>query len=178
MGVLNDLGQKGAELTRRAKDATDMASMSASVGKMNKQLSELYAMLGQKYYEEHVDDYTVSSGYVDIFMQITRMQKEIDRANQYIADMKTKNTIYGGSVGTKVCPSCGKLLEKEARFCTMCGTDVSNVVTPDVSSAKVTRNENPDSSAMVTKREQNVDFLGGKLDVLEKELERDNQNNE
>ena len=179
MGVLNDIGQKGAELSRRAKDASDIASMSASVGKMNKQLQEMYTMLGQKYYEEHMDDHTVGMEYIDIFTQISRMQKEIDRANQYITDMKMKNAIYGGGVGTKICKNCGKVLEREARFCTICGQDVTaQDATDNFSSVTVTKNENPDSSAMVTKREQNVNFLGNKLDALEKELERDNQKNE
>ena len=177
MGFLNDLGQKGAELTRKAKDATDIASMSASVGKMNKQLGELYLALGKKYYEEHSGDYLPPSDYVALFTEIERLQKEVARANQYIAEMKMKNAIYGGT-GTKICANCGKVLEATARFCTQCGSDVSALDAVQAHEVTVTKNENPDFSAMVTKREQNVNFLGNKLEDLENELKQDNLNNE
>ena len=173
MGVLDEVTSKGKEFSQKAKGMSDIASMNSSINKLNKHVEELYACLGTQYYEDHAFD--VGDGpYREYMEQISRIQKEVERANQYVNDLRNRNNLYVPK-DTKTCPNCGKILEAEAKFCIQCGVDVKDVFTNNSYHATIKRTEQPDASAMVKRTDQYVDIMDKKLKDLEKELSSNNQ---
>lgn len=173
MGVLDEVTNKGREFSQKAKGMSDIASMNSSIHKLEKHLEELYACLGKQYFEEHRFDVGEGS-YMEYREQIERIRKELERANQYVADLKNRNNMYVPKE-TKTCPNCGKILEAGAKFCMQCGADVKDVLTNDSYHAAIRRTEQPDASAMVKRTDQYVDIMDRKLKDLEKDLTNSNQ---
>lgn len=168
MGFLDDLGAKGKELSDKAKSATDIASMNSSISKMEKLQCELYTALGKEYYSKY--GHGVAPEFLEYVEQIDRLNSEIERANRYVSDMRTRNG-FASPRNTKTCPECGKVLESSASFCSNCGADVKDVLTNDSMHATITRTNQPDASVMVKKVDQHVSFMDDKLRKLEEELQ-------
>jgi len=168
MGMLDDFGTKSREFSQKARGMSDIVSMNNNIAKMEKHLQDLYAELGKMYYEEYALKLD-NPEYAEHFLQIGRLRQEIDRAGQYVSDLRLRNNVgYGKS--TKTCPECGKLLEGEAKFCIKCGASVKDVFTNDTMQATIRRTPQPDASAMVKKVDQRVTIMDEKLEKLENEL--------
>ena len=96
--VLSDVSDKAKELGNNSKLSVDKK-------KASMELSKMYLELGRRYYEENKD-----SADEDI-EAITIKRAEIKKLNDQIIKNK----------GGKPCPSCGKIVEKDADFCPKCG---------------------------------------------------------
>lgn len=116
MGFFEELGEKlaatGAEVSQKAKEVSEVASLRNQIRQQEKTIDEIYIKLGKKYFEAHKDDVSDESA-EDIASIITALAG-IDTLNQQINEIK----------GCVSCPSCGTAVEDSSVFCSKCGTKI------------------------------------------------------
>ena len=113
MNFLNNVSQKISQLSQttvqKTKDMTDIAQLKKDIAETDKEIHELFDILGQRYYElfgscptpELAD---TCNAIRDLCVKLNGLQSEIDAI---------KSTVY--------CPSCRTKITDDSVFCTNCG---------------------------------------------------------
>lgn len=109
--TLADLGKDAAQKT---KGAVDVLQMKTQINAEKSKLHDLYAAMGQSYYEQHKEE--AKEAFSDICDQVEGALDKIKELEEKIKGMD--NTV--------ICPVCGASLPKEAVFCSKCGSAVTN----------------------------------------------------
>lgn len=114
MSFLDKLSEKistGTEkVTEKAKEVSGVATLTAGMEKEKVAIEKLYKEIGKKMYEEHKD--VLASALPEETQAIDDSFKKIEDAKVAIRIKK----------GIKICPNCGKELDKATVFCSACGT--------------------------------------------------------
>lgn len=108
-GKIKNAGQNIAQSTKKFADVTKLKS---NISDYEKQINELYFVMGKAYYERHKDDTN------------TEDQKNIDAINalfKQISDLKEEIREKEGIV---TCPNCGKDIAADVMFCNHCGCKI------------------------------------------------------
>ena len=116
MGFLEDLSDKitrgGATVAKKAKEVSEVATLTATVEKEKINLDKLYMQAGKQMYEEKRE--ILASNFPASVAKIDETIKKIDDAKEAIKVAK----------GVSVCPGCGKEVERNVRFCPYCGASM------------------------------------------------------
>lgn len=149
MGFLDKLSDSitsgSAKVAEKAKEVSEIATLTATVEKEKLNLEKLYREIGQKFLEENKDDATAK--YPEIVAKYDESTKKIEDAKEAIRKAK----------GTLVCPVCGKEVPKGTKFCPACGAElpvveeVEEPVKADVVKCPACGNELPAGTAFCTK---------------------------
>lgn len=114
MAFLDDLSRtlsdKGKEAALKAKGAAELLQMKAQIGSEKSKLKELYGAVGVLYYKKHRDE--EDNEFADLF-------REIGNVLTNVAALEEK---VQGLEGSLVCPSCRKVMKRDALYCSHCGT--------------------------------------------------------
>jgi len=113
MGFLDNLQNKisagSAVVAEKAKEVSELASLSATVEKEKVVQEKLYYELGKKVYAECKD--SVADSCADVLAKIEESFKKMEDAKEALRTKK----------GNPVCPGCGKEVAKGTKFCPACG---------------------------------------------------------
>lgn len=116
MGFFEELGEKlaatGAEVSQKAKEVSEIASLRNQIRQQEKAIDDIYIKLGKKYFEAHKDD--VSDEAAEDIAAIITALAGIDTLNQQINEIK----------GCVNCPSCGTAVDGNSAFCPKCGAKI------------------------------------------------------
>ena len=113
MSFLNNVSQKISQIShttvQKTKDMTDVAQLKKDMAETDKEIHDLFDILGQRYYELFgscpASELTDTCNAIrDLCVKLNGLQSEIDAI---------KATIY--------CPSCGTKITDDSAFCTNCG---------------------------------------------------------
>ena len=103
---LTDVGQGVAQQT---KNFTDVTRLNSVISEKERKISQLYAMLGQAYYEQHREDPAAEEA--QTIEELNRTFAEIRQCQEEIRQIK----------GAVKCPNCGADAAPDALFCNACG---------------------------------------------------------
>lgn len=116
MAFLDELGKTltdmGKDAAQKTKDVVDILQMKAQIGTEKSRLRDLYATIGQSYYEVHRD--AAEAEHAEACGQIQSSLAKIAELEEKIS--RLENTI--------TCTSCGAVLDKGSAFCNHCGAAV------------------------------------------------------
>ena len=124
MAFFDQLGRQisnaGKSVAQQTKNLADSTLLQNSISEKQKATQQLYAALGQIYYEAHKND-PEAEGY-GIINQLTAQLSEIAQCREQLSRLR----------GNHICPVCGKEVPGDALFCRGCGTrmDVPASVQP------------------------------------------------
>ena len=96
------------DVSQKAKDLSGVAKLTMDIHTKEDQVQKMYAQIGKLYFEEHKDDDPA------VYEQMT----QIKEALAVIEDMKKELMELKGA---KICPRCGKEIDKEDTYCKSCG---------------------------------------------------------
>ncbi len=106
---ISDAGQSVAQQTKNFADTT---RLNMEISDKEKKIAQLYAAIGQAYYEAHKNDADAESA------------DKIAAINALFAEIADNRERIGQIKGVAKCASCGAELSAEALFCTSCGSKV------------------------------------------------------
>lgn len=109
---LTDLGSIAAS---RTKNIGGRVSMTAKIEATKRELTGIYAQLGQKFYQSHQDD--IPAAYADLFKKIEVTEKKLE-------DYQEQRQVLRQ---VRPCPDCGADVPNDAEFCAKCGCHLGAV---------------------------------------------------
>jgi ribosomal protein S27AE len=104
------LSEAGREVTQKGKELTGLAKLNLDIRSKEEFIQRQYAHIGSKYFEEHEED--LEPAYEEMLL-IKEAKEEIYKMEQERAVLK----------GLKKCPSCGRALPEQAKYCLECGKE-------------------------------------------------------
>lgn len=132
MDFLNKLGEKAgeafqtvkeSEITQKAKNYAGIPALSIQIGKQEALIKQTYEAIGEAYYNQHMDD--EASEFAEQFETIKQAKEKIGELKAEIEEKKGEPSAACDSdaveIVTKVCPSCNKVQDVNALFCSACG---------------------------------------------------------
>lgn len=111
--ISKTLSDKGKEVAQKAKETAEALQLRAQIVAEKSKLKELYGAVGVLYYKKHRDD--EDSEFQDIFKEIGNILTNVSVMEEKVNEME----------GNISCPSCGKVMKKDAAFCSRCGADLT-----------------------------------------------------
>ncbi|MCH5353159.1 MAG: zinc ribbon domain-containing protein [Acutalibacter sp.] len=114
MPFFDQLGKKltdaGQGVVQQTKNLADVTRLNSAISNSEKQIAQLYAVIGQAYYEAHKNDPNAESP--EQIQAINALSAEIEQNQEAIRVIK----------GITQCPNCGKDVPLGSAFCAVCGT--------------------------------------------------------
>ena len=130
MGFLDKLTDSistgSAKVADKAKEVTEIATLTATVEKEKVNADKLYKELGQKFYEQYKN--LVAEKFPEDAAKIDESVAKIDDAKEAIRKVK----------GIQLCPKCGKEVAKDTKFCPTCGAEMPVIVEEEPAATGVT----------------------------------------
>ncbi len=123
MDFFDKLGKKASDTYKVTAEKTSKLAKEAKLRmKMNENksdINDLYKQIGKKVYEKHVTD-----GAIEIGEEVKEECKKIDDLSQKNEDMLKEILTLKDR---KQCPSCFEQIDKDAEYCSKCGTKQEKV---------------------------------------------------
>lgn len=116
MAFFEQLGKKisdaGQGASQQVKNFAEITRLNSTISDKEKRIAQLFAEIGQAYYEKHKNDSHAES--YERIAEISNLNAEIQRCREEIKQIK----------GVEKCPNCGADVPLNAAFCNACGTRV------------------------------------------------------
>ena len=116
MAFFETLGGKiinaGQSIAQSTKNFADVTKLNSAISDYEKQIVDLYTIVGKSYYERHKNDANAEEQ--QRIMAINTLFKQIDGLKQQIKDIE----------GIVKCPNCGADVPRDSLFCSSCGSKV------------------------------------------------------
>ena len=146
MAFFEELGGKiinaGQSIAQSTRNFADVAKLNSSVSDLEKQIIDLYTIVGKAYYERHKDDANAEER--QRIMAINALFKQIYDLKHQIKEIEgvvkcqncganvSRGTLFCNNCGSKIieetsgrrCSNCGMPLAEDSMFCANCGTKV------------------------------------------------------
>ena len=107
------LSKTAKELSGRAEDAYETQRLKNKISSEERQIDKIMADLGKIVYQRYKEEVPVEDAQKALCEQIDQHKDQIEQLRANISDLKIKTR--------RICPSCGKEIEKDAAFCRFCG---------------------------------------------------------
>ena len=124
MAFFDDLSKKlsqvGQSAVRKTKEVADIAKYTASIAEEERNITKLYAQIGQAYVQLHTED--APEDMKELIQQIWNAQEKIQEYRAQLRQLK----------GVELCPNCEAEVDKDAQFCGKCGTKMPEPPAPVV----------------------------------------------
>ena len=114
----NSLTEKSQDLSKKAKDTTEIYRLNNANKSMEKEVEKLIYQIGLRYYANYKDECTEKCP--DLIEQIDQLYQTMEANKQQIEQLSI----------VEVCPNCGKKLDPNAKFCVNCGTAINREPAP------------------------------------------------
>ena len=101
------------DVSQKAKDLSGVAKLTMDIHTKEDQVQKMYAQIGELYFEEHNNDETAA------YQQMAQIKETLS----VIEDMKKE---LSELKGVKICPRCGKEIDKEDTYCKSCGAKLED----------------------------------------------------
>lgn len=127
MGFLDEVSKKASDVYKGAADKTNkLARESKLKSKINQNktaISGLYSDIGKKVYEKHVkqENVDINVDLAEECKKIDELSAEIEECSNEILECRNK----------KKCPNCATELERDAKFCHVCGAKQEELPEPE-----------------------------------------------
>ena len=148
-GKIKNAGQNIAQSTKKFADVTKLKS---SISDYEKQINELYFVVGKAYYERHKDDTNAED------------RKNLDAINSLFKQISELKEEIREKEGIATCPNCGKDVPGDAMFCNNCGCKI--VKEPEVRLCANCGKPLPENSMFCA-------HCGTKVETAEEKTEKD-----
>lgn len=155
MAFFESLGKRltdaGQNVVQQTKDLAEVTKLNNAISEKERQISRLFAAIGQSYYEAHKDDPTaeepekiaeITSLYADIFANREKIKqiKGVTKCENCGADVPL-NAVFCNACGAKVirkevnknttgnerlCPVCHSVVGEGNLFCNHCGAKIDD----------------------------------------------------
>lgn len=116
MAFFETLGGKiinaGQSIAQSTKNFADVTKLNSTVSDYEKQIMDLYTIVGKAYYERHKND--VNAEERQRIMAINALFKQIEDLKQQVKEIE----------GLTKCPNCGGDVPRDALFCNNCGSKI------------------------------------------------------
>ena len=113
MAFFEQLGKRitdtGQGVVQQTKNFADVTRLNSEVSDMEKKIAQLYASIGQAYYERHQDD------------PAPEHRQEVEEIRGLVAEIARRQEEIKQIRGIVKCPSCGADVPVQAAFCNACG---------------------------------------------------------
>lgn len=96
-------------VSKKAGEIFDLSKLRISLASLRSELSKQYQALGEAVFNN------------DPVEEIEAIKEEISALRQNISDVES---ILSNAKNTVTCPACGEKLNKNAKFCSTCGTAI------------------------------------------------------
>lgn len=106
---LSDASQGAAQ---QAKNFADVARLNSAISEKEKHIAQIYAEIGQAYYERHKSDLQAEE--TERIKEINTLYTEILQCKENIKQIR----------GVAKCPNCGADVPADAAFCNACGARI------------------------------------------------------
>lgn len=106
--VKNSLTEKSQDLSKKAKDTTEIYRLNNANKSMEKEVEKLIYQIGLRYYANYKDE--CAEKCPDLIEQIDQLYQTMAANKQQIEQLSI----------VEVCPNCGKKLDPNAKFCVNC----------------------------------------------------------
>ena len=151
MSFFDEIGKKqtdaGQNVAQQTKSFAEVTKLSGAISDKEKQIAQIYAQIGQAYYQRHCQDPGAEEW--EQIQSINALLAEIARHREEIKQIKgvtkcpgcgaevplhaaycsacgarvpAEETAAPAAPGTRVCPCCGAPAEADSAFCNSCGT--------------------------------------------------------
>lgn len=100
----------GQGLAQKKKNFSDVNRLNGAISGYEKKIAQLYASIGQTYYEQHRED--AEPEQLPKIQEINGLLAEIARCKEELKQIK----------GIVKCPNCGAEVALTSNFCNVCGT--------------------------------------------------------
>ncbi len=156
MAFFENLGRKisdsGQGVAKTTRNFTEVTRLNSAVAEKEKAVAQLFASLGQLYYEAHSQDPEAEgASYIE---QINALKAEIDRCREEIKRIK----------GVGKCPACGADVAQGAAFCSACSAPIPAEQSAPQSAPPAAQRLCPACGTAVSESPRFCNFCGAKLD--------------
>lgn len=103
------IADAGQGLAQKKKTFSDVTRLNGIISAHEKKIAQLYASLGQTYYEQHKED--AAAEQLPQIQEINQLFAEIARCREELTQIK----------GIAKCPNCGAEVSLNSNFCNICG---------------------------------------------------------
>ena len=107
------LSKTAKELSGRAEDVYETQRLKNKISAEERQIDKIMADLGKIVYQRYKEAVSVDDVQKALCEQIDQRMEQIEQLRTDINDLKIRTR--------RICPSCGKEVEKNAAFCKFCG---------------------------------------------------------
>lgn len=117
MAFFEELGKRltdaGQGVAQHTKNFTDIARLNSAISEKERRIGQLYANIGQAYYERHQNDPSAEA--LQQIEEINALMEDIIRCQEEVKQIK----------GVVRCPRCGAEVALNSAFCNSCGAKLS-----------------------------------------------------
>jgi len=119
MDIIDNIGKKATDTCKSAAKQTskfvEIAKLKLFISKSRDEIEDIYAEIGKKIYERHVENKEIKDNrfYIQDCIEIDSIASEIEEARIKILELS----------GSKQCKSCYSEVEEEFKFCPKCGSE-------------------------------------------------------
>ena len=107
------LSKTAKELSGRAEDVYETQRLKNKISAEERQIDKIMADLGKIVYQRYKEEVPVDDAQKALCEQIDQRMEQIEQLRADINELKIRTR--------RICPSCGKEVEKNAAFCKFCG---------------------------------------------------------
>ena len=107
------LSKTAKELSGRAEDVYETQRLKNKISAEERQIDKIMADLGKIVYQHYKEEVPVDDAQKALCEQIDQRMEQIEQLRTDINNLKIRSR--------RICPSCGKEVEKNAAFCKFCG---------------------------------------------------------
>lgn len=107
------LSKTAKELSGRAEDVYETQRLKNKISAEERQIDKIMADLGKIVYQRYKEEVPVDDAQKALCEQIDQRMEQIEQLRTDINELKIRTR--------RICPSCGKEVEKNAAFCKFCG---------------------------------------------------------
>ena len=116
MAFFETLGGKiinaGQSIAKSTKNFADVTKLNSTASDYEKQIMDLYTIIGKAYYERHKNDANAEEQ--QRIMAINSLFKQIEDLKRQVKEIE----------GLTKCPNCGGDVPRDALFCNNCGSKI------------------------------------------------------
>ena len=105
--------------------ATKTIQLKANLNEFTKKRENLITQLGASLYEETRMDLRFRATRQELYFSIEEIDAKIESVKNDIAALENESQTVALSNRSVICPSCGKTVKADSRFCTGCGKSLS-----------------------------------------------------
>lgn len=99
----------GQDVSQSTKNLADVVKLNNHISDYEKQIVDLYTIIGKAYYENHKEDLEAEE--LQHIQAINALRTQIKDLQEKVKELK----------GVVKCPQCSADVKKEAQFCSNCG---------------------------------------------------------